>query len=241
MRAEEVVHHSPATMMLYCIPLLEYVPQQAADLRSPLLPVPLLAGRHIQSYNSFARQSGRDLVKKKLCVCDLAMRFAVGKMQIANILINKDEILQLWTENSSSSSIRAFPKIAGVAVGTMMYECFDRIRRHKRKVILFMDNADPHPDVKLTYVIIFLPPNVTTACQPPDQGIMDVTSAVDLAKTISALGAILWANSAIQKIMPPTVRTCFMKAGNPLATGFTGFDAESVNDSDSKLTELLTR
>ncbi|CAB0031069.1 unnamed protein product [Trichogramma brassicae] len=48
------------------------------------------------------------------------------------------------------------------------------MRDAKRKVILFMDNAGPHPDnMQLTNVkIIFLPPNTTSVSQPLDQGII---------------------------------------------------------------------
>lgn len=135
-----------------------------------------------------------------------------------------------------------------------------RMRKLKRNVILFMDNAASHPDATLTHVkIVFLPPNTTSACQPLDQGIIKnfkvlyrqkvlrhilsnmnaAASALELSKTISVLDAIMWANSAIRQITSNTVRNCFKKAGLPEVKGFTGFDVE-IDEDECELTELLT-
>ena len=50
----------------------------------------------------------------------------------------------------------------------------EKMRTAKRKIILFMDNAGPHPDnIQLTNVkVIFFPPNTTSVSQPLDQGII---------------------------------------------------------------------
>ena len=45
--------------------------------------------------------------------------------------------------------------------------------RQSRKVLLFLDNATSHPDIKLKNInIVFLPPNVTSVSQPLDQGVI---------------------------------------------------------------------
>lgn len=89
---------------------------------------------------------------------------------------------------------------------------FDKsMKKQKRKVVLFMDNATSHPpEMKLKHVkIILLPANTTSHCQPLDQGIIQnmkvhyrrmlmsrilleidkYNSADELANTISVLDA----------------------------------------------------
>ncbi|XP_008189021.1 tigger transposable element-derived protein 4-like [Acyrthosiphon pisum] len=45
--------------------------------------------------------------------------------------------------------------------------------KSQRKVLLFVDNAAPHPHLKLKNVeLVFFPPNMTSHCQPLDQGII---------------------------------------------------------------------
>lgn len=47
-----------------------------------------------------------------------------------------------------------------------------RMRAQKRKILLFMDNASSHPDMKLSNVKVqFFPPNTTSRLQPMDQQI----------------------------------------------------------------------
>jgi len=39
--------------------------------------------------------------------------------------------------------------------------------KNKRKVLLFVDNAAPHPHLKLqNFELVFFPPNMTSHCQP---------------------------------------------------------------------------
>lgn len=51
---------------------------------------------------------------------------------------------------------------------------FDKKKKKQiRKIILFLDNATSHPDLKLKNInLIFLPPNTTSHCQPLDQFII---------------------------------------------------------------------
>jgi len=45
--------------------------------------------------------------------------------------------------------------------------------KHKRKIILFIDNAPSHPATKFNNIkLSFLPPNTTSKTQPMDQGII---------------------------------------------------------------------
>ena len=51
-----------------------------------------------------------------------------------------------------------------------------QMKRQKRKILLFLDNAPSHPRMELNHVEIkFLPPNITSKAQPMDQGIIQAT------------------------------------------------------------------
>ena len=92
----------------------------------------------------------------------------------------------------------------------------------KRHILLFMDNATSHPNLKLSNTqLIFLPPRTTSELQPLDQGIIyavklqyrkrflkrlicqmdSADSLTDLVSGITFLDAIFWINDAI-KLFP---------------------------------------
>ena len=49
----------------------------------------------------------------------------------------------------------------------------NKFKREKRKVLMFLDNASSHPNIKLDAITLrFLPPLCTAALQPLDQGII---------------------------------------------------------------------
>lgn len=110
-----------------------------------------------------------------------------------------------------------------------------KMKKQKRKIILFKDNATSHPnDLKLKSVnLVFFPPNATSILQPLDQGIIhsfivqyrklllrhvlsqinSCKSSEELAKLVSVLDAISWSTSALKKVEPGCVLKCFKKAG----------------------------
>jgi hypothetical protein len=46
------------------------------------------------------------------------------------------------------------------------------------KIILFLDNATCHPDIKVTNIkLLFLPPNTSSVCQPLDLGVIKALKA----------------------------------------------------------------
>ena len=48
-----------------------------------------------------------------------------------------------------------------------------KLMKSKRKILLFMDNASSHLDLKLNCITLqFMPPNTTSHTQPLDQGII---------------------------------------------------------------------
>lgn len=118
------------------------------------------------------------------------------------------------------------------ALMTEFLEKFNRkMKKDNRKVVLFLDNAAPHPDLKLTNVkLVFFPPNTTSVCQPLDLGIIKnfkemykkqllrhLISKIDknesTEKCVTVLDAVVWTVSAVNSIKPTTVRKCFLKAG----------------------------
>lgn len=99
-----------------------------------------------------------------------------------------------------------------------------------RNILLFLDNASSHPNLKLSNVqLVFLPPNTTSETQPLDQGIINAvkvhyrkrvlkrlickmdtaTNVSDLVKGITFLDAIFWLNEAVNSLGPNVVPNCF--------------------------------
>ena len=109
------------------------------------------------------------------------------------------------------------------------------MRKQRRKVLLFLDNATSHPaDILLKNVQLkFFPPNTTSKCQPLDQGIIQnfkvwyhwlvttrilaeiekISSADKLTKKITVLDAVMWIHTAVSEITSACVFNCFKKAG----------------------------
>jgi len=105
-----------------------------------------------------------------------------------------------------------------------------------RKVILFLDNATSHPRTDLSNLkLAYFPPNTTSITQPIDQGIIytlksfyrkfvlqslvtkinTCTNVSQLLKQINVLDAVNWIHQAKKKILPETVKKCFLQAGFP--------------------------
>jgi hypothetical protein len=48
-----------------------------------------------------------------------------------------------------------------------------KMKNVNRKIIIFLDNATCHPDIKLPNIqLSFLPPNTSSVCQPLDLGVI---------------------------------------------------------------------
>ena len=111
-----------------------------------------------------------------------------------------------------------------------------KMKKKKRNILVFLDNAPSHPDLKLSNVHIqFFPPNTTSFCQPMDQGIIQtlklkyrkrqlqyVVVAMDknsvktgpqILKEITLLQAINWIHRAWNETDPSTIQKCFKLAG----------------------------
>lgn len=109
-----------------------------------------------------------------------------------------------------------------------------KMRSQNRKVILFMDNATCHPDIKLKNVeLAWFPANTSSVTQPLDQGVIrsvkiqyrksllcnlianidNSTSVSEVAKKITVLDAVMWLTLSVKAIEKSTVTKCFEKAG----------------------------
>ncbi|XP_045178721.2 tigger transposable element-derived protein 4-like [Mercenaria mercenaria] len=110
-----------------------------------------------------------------------------------------------------------------------------QMKKQRRNILLFLDNAPAHPDFELNNVkLVFLPPNTTALSQPMDQGIiqalklkfrnrqlsyivsqMERTDKVgsQVLKEISILDAIYWINGSWKEVTPTTIQKCFAKCG----------------------------
>lgn len=127
----------------------------------------------------------------------------------------------------------------------------NQMRRQKRKILLFVDNAPSHPTVKLSNINLrFLPPNTTSKAQPMDQGIIqtfklkyrkrqlkftlsemekDQTSACTTALlSISVLDAIYWISGSWKETNASTIQKCFA------ASGFVMPDQPDTQETDSQ-------
>ena len=112
-----------------------------------------------------------------------------------------------------------------------------RMKRQKRKIILFVDNAPCHPPFPADHFsnikLAFLPKNTTSRSQPLDAGIIKqwkvktkrmllryVCSKVDgkltaseITKSVHVLMSIQWGKKAWDEISEETIKRCFVKVG----------------------------
>ncbi|XP_052215921.1 tigger transposable element-derived protein 6-like [Dreissena polymorpha] len=127
--------------------------------------------------------------------------------------------------------------------------------KQKRNILLLLDNAPVHPDIKLKNVNFqFLPPNTTSLVQPMDAGIIQAVKlkfrkrqlkyvleemdrhptklGPEILRDISILDAIYWISAAWRELSTETISKCFGKCG--LIPDFltTGDHATVVSDTD---------
>ena len=139
-----------------------------------------------------------------------------------------------------------------------------KMKRERRKILMFVDNAPSHHKMKLENVkLVFLPPNTTSKIQPMDQGIIqsmklkfhkrqsrkiladmdkhkDMCSS-ELLKLINVLDAIYWVKSSWDEVEPSTIVKCFKKCGFDFDTSVnvdTSVDSDIDEDSPLRLVSL---
>ncbi|KAL4148757.1 hypothetical protein QTP88_002919 [Uroleucon formosanum] len=122
---------------------------------------------------------------------------------------------------------RAFKKLDIMTDWLMKFD--KQMIKSQRKVPLSVDNAASHPHLKLQNVEpVFFPPNMTSHCQPLDQGIIQQfkklyckqllqKAVADLdageSSAINVLNTVYWVASTQAQIKPETVKKCFLRCG----------------------------
>lgn len=127
------------------------------------------------------------------------------------------------------------------------------MRKQKRHILLFLDNAPVHPvDVELEHIKLkFFPPNTTSKIQPLDQGIIrsfkahyrrylvkhiiaSATTAMTADDiTVTALDAVHWIDSAWSSVTEATIRNTFRSAGFETSHVADDFDTNQINPMDN--------
>ena len=139
------------------------------------------------------------------------------------------------------------------------------VKKQKRHILLFLDNAPVHPpDVQLDNIKLkFFPPNTTSRIQPMDQGIIrafkahyrrylvkhiiaNISTAVTAADvTVTALDAVYWIDSAWEAVTAATIQKVFRLAGfenpstlNDNRTGYSPTTADLSSTDEKPMEEL---
>lgn len=134
----------------------------------------------------------------------------------------------------------------------------EKMKREKRHVLLFLDNATCHPRLNLSNVkLIFFPPNTTAVLQPLDQGVIKavkghyrkfllrrVISDLDhqptsAPKSVTVLDACLWLAEAVKCVSPQTATSCFKHSG--ITKENAGVDFADRHFESSDLEDLIQR
>ena len=144
---------------------------------------------------------------------------------------------------------------------TQWVKDFDRkMRLQKRQVLVFLDNATSHPDVRITNTKLkFSPPNCTSKLQSLDQGIVcnlkvhyrkkllqrvnanidEGATAAELVKAVNVLDAIHLIKQAWGLVTSDTITKCFIKSGFPAFGGFLADDLLGVQEVDTEMQDLV--
>lgn len=156
--------------------------------------------------------------------------------------VNIDDLGVIWKSNTKAWMTRDL-------MTEWLLDLDSRMTRAKRNIILFLDSASSHPLLNnlQSVKLIFLPPNISSYCQPFDQGVFQnfkilyrknvLKHQLVSKNNINVLDAILWIKSAINEIKRFTIRNCFIKSGI-LMTEERKIMEDNLDTSDFK--ELLT-
>lgn len=171
--------------------------------------------------------------------------FVIGKSENPRCFRNlkKNQLPAIWRSNKKAWMTSALFEDFLVGFNNQM-------KKEKRKVLLFVDNAPSHPSgLEYSNVTVkYLPPNTTSHLQPLDQGIIRafkagyrkrvikwllqnmeaVQSVYELTKRLTVLDAIHWISAAWNDLDTKCIENCFRKAG---------FKKDANNDDDVVLCE----
>jgi len=133
-----------------------------------------------------------------------------------------------------------------------------RMIEENRKILLIVDNAPSHPHYSKSNIKVeFLYPNLTSAIQPMDAGIIhafkskyrkkhwreviniiESTSQTDSAFEISQLQAMIWIREAWDEVSSETIKNCFSRTGT-ISVGTSRLFPNLQDDIDDTLLSSL--
>jgi len=135
----------------------------------------------------------------------------------------------------------------------------ETMKKKKRRMILFVDNATSHVvSKKLSNVhVTFLPPYLTSELQPLDQGIIQAmkadyrksmlhsllaavgkyNTATEFVRSVTVFHAIRWISSAWNNVQEETILKCFWRAG--FVSPETDLQEQEDSTSESDLVNTL--
>lgn len=134
-----------------------------------------------------------------------------------------------------------------------LHEIDTTMRKQKRHILLFLDNAPVHPpDIELEHIKLkFFPANTTAQIQPLDQGIIrtfkahyrrylvkhiiaSATTAMTADDiTVTALDAVHWVDSAWTAVTETTIRNTFRSAGFERSPTVDHLDVSQIDPIDN--------
>ena len=132
----------------------------------------------------------------------------------------------------------------------------NKMKREKRSILLFLDNAPCHPELSESLSNIklqFFPPNMTSKLHLLDQGIIrhvkviyrkklllhvlahmdDIATALDISRSVNVLSALTWIAQAWDETPSDIISKCFAHAGFPM-------EGSDVTVDDVNLSELTS-
>lgn len=141
--------------------------------------------------------------------------------------IQKENLPVIWRSNKKAWNTASIME-------DWLIQLNKKMKIQNRKILLTMDNATCHPNLRLSNVeLLFFPPNTTSHTQPLDSGIINAIKAkyrvrvlrkllsqmnsaeniADMVKSITVLDAIYWLSSSVHELATSVVPNCFRKAG----------------------------
>ena len=178
--------------------------------------------------------------------------FVIGKAQNPRCFKNVKSLPVTYKANK-----RAW--MTGELFTEWVVEFDKKMKRMKRKVLLFVDNCPAHADVRnlAATTLIFLPPNTTSVLQPCDQGIINafkqqyrkrivchVLRAIEQKRSadIDVKIAIDFMHAAWNAVSQSAIVNCFRKSHFSLAgeTAGDSDDEDGHEDIDDKPLAVLT-
>lgn len=133
----------------------------------------------------------------------------------------------------------------------------EKMKKEKRHILLFLDNATCHPKLNLSNVkLLFFPPNTTSMLQPLDQGVIkavkchyrkfllrrvisDLEHQPVAPKSVTVLDACFWLAEAVKCISPETVLSCFKHSGITDGGSTSSFNPAEQNFESPDLEDLI--